>query len=230
MRYTEKMIQHVHERIREILETRKDLTQKGLAERMGLNPAAVNRMLYGRRNIMAAEIPVIEDYLGVRLNLVASDPLENIEYRQDRKSYPPAARGFSEAAQQAAFHSPDRMFFPPVPVYKLNEAAEFLQEHAVDWVQRHPAQFGIQDAFALYVSSDAMEPRYFRGELVYVHPGRPPEAGRDCLVLPETGGAFIVRLIQETEKHFHVLQFKPLQKKDIARNTVRAIYAVVGRG
>ena len=63
------MNHRIYEKIREILETTPGLTQKGLAERMGLNPAAVNRMLYGRRNIMAEEIPMIEDYLGVRLEL-----------------------------------------------------------------------------------------------------------------------------------------------------------------
>ncbi len=42
-----------------------NLTQKGLAEALGLNPAAVNRMLHGQRKIKVDEIPTIEEYLGM---------------------------------------------------------------------------------------------------------------------------------------------------------------------
>lgn len=64
----------LHDKIREALENNPGLTQRGLAARMGLDPAAVNRMLYGRRGIMAEEIPIIEDYLGQKLTLPPAAP------------------------------------------------------------------------------------------------------------------------------------------------------------
>ena len=45
------MMSRIHERIRHFLETTPGLTQRGLAEHMGLNPAQVNRMIHGQRKI-----------------------------------------------------------------------------------------------------------------------------------------------------------------------------------
>ena len=222
----------LHEKIRRALETTPGLTQKGLAERMGLNPAAVNRMLYGRRHIRADEIPVIEDYLGIRLELSganASSEEPDFEYRQTRSSE--RYRGLSDVPQES--------FAPPagasymVPVYGHIGGGSGLNldgQAVTDWVPRHPGQFGIKDAFALYVTSDSMEPRYFRGELVYVHPGRPPEPNRDCLIELHSGQTDIRRFVRQTEKHVRVGQFNPSQEKDIPRKDIKTIYVVIGRG
>ena len=199
------MSQNLYDRIREVLKTSPGRTQKGLAAHMGLNPAAVNRMLHGERNIMADEIPLIEDYLGVRIEL--SSP----------SSSPPTV---SEKL---------------VPVY--GDAAGGLQKglnlssgNVVDWVTRHPAQLGITNAFAIYVFSDAMEPRYFRGELVYIHPGRPPEMNRDCVIEMNNGDASIKRFLRQGENKIRVAQFNPPEEKDIPKSEIKAVYAVVGRG
>lgn len=217
----------IHDRIRELIETTPGLTQRGLAERMGLNPAAVNRMLYGRRNIMAEEVPIIEGYLGVRLDLSAP---AHMEYLQEKER--PALRGFSDGAQaQDVFRSeapaPSSML---VPVYGARRGGPMAGGEAVDWVQRHPAQAGIRDAFAVYVPSDEMEPRYFRGELVYVHPGRPAEPGKDCLIEMDSGDLAVRRLVRQTDKKLRVLQFNPPQEKDLPLGSIRALLAVVGRG
>lgn len=221
------MQRRLYNRIRKILETAPGLTQKGLAERMGLNPAAVNRMLYGRRNIMADEIPLIEDYLGVKLDLSAPD--EDIEYTQHETRA--ARRGFSDVPAQPLPADTAAM----VPVYgyaagSLQKGLNLANGDIVDWVARHPAQFGISNAFAIYASSDSMEPRYFRGELVYIHPGRPPEAGRDCVIELKSGDAYIKRFLRQTEDKIRVAQLNPPQEADISRDEIKAIYAVVGRG
>jgi len=227
------MNRHIYDRIREILETTPGLTQKGLAERMGLNPAAVNRMLYGRRNIMAEEIPVIEAYLGVRLELSAAPVVpDNVEYRQNNGT-PALRRGFSDAPANfpVADASPTQM----VPVYGaasggLQKGLSLSKGNVVDWVTRHPAQFGIVNAFAVYVLSDSMVPRYFRGELVYVHSGRPPETNRDCLVEMKNGDVHVQRFLNQSEEKIRLAQFNPPEEKDIPKEDIKAIYAVVGRG
>lgn len=81
----------IHDKIRAALEENPALTQKGLAIHMGLNPAAINRMLHGGRKIMAEEIPVIEAYIGQRLATsttaqVQAEPIPLIPvYRLDSK-------------------------------------------------------------------------------------------------------------------------------------------------
>lgn len=228
MRYCKEMTQRIYERIREILDMTPGLTQRGLAERMGLDPAAVNRMLYGKRNIMAEEIPMIEEYLGVHLNISAPMvPPANMEYRQDA-SGAQSRRGFSDAALQAPLSET-----PVVPVYgTAGGGLHFnLSSHEpVDWVPRHPAQLGITNAFAVYVFSEAMEPRYFPGELVYVHPGRPPEANRDCLIQMKNGDGRIMRFLRLNNSHVCAAEYNPAREVELARNDIKAIYAIIGRG
>lgn len=229
-----RMTQRIHDRIRKVLETTRGLTQKGLAEHMGLNPAAVNRMLYGRRHIMAEEIPLIEEYIGQRLELTKAAPSVNTEYRQDARQK--VLHKLSDIPlQPLAPASPENASAQMVPVYgyaacSLQNGLNLSNGEVVDWVTRHPALIGIRDAFAVYVFSDSMEPRYFRGELVYVHPGRPPEMNRDCLIEMQNGDAYIKRFLRQDEDKIRVAQFNPPEEKEIAKEDIKAIYAVVGRG
>jgi len=212
MLYAQVMTHRIHDKIKAALDSRPGLTQKGLAKRMGLNPAAVNRMLYGRRNIMATEIPIIEDYLGVKLPLSHNDK----------------SRGVAEAGQES-ISAPENSV-PLVPVYGCGKKQNISDEKIIDWVQRHPAQFGIRDAFALYVFDDTMAPRYFRGELVYVHPGRPAEAGRDVVLETVAGETLLLRLLRQTDGKIRVAQYNPAGERDVAKKDIKVIYPVVGRG
>lgn len=194
------MTERLHDKIRIALESTRGLTQKGLARRMGLNPAAVNRMLHGQRNVMAEELPIIEEYLGVKLSL------------SDTKS--------AESNTQ----SPDAPM-PRIPVYAAGRWGE-----TIDWAPRHPIQTGIPAAFAVYVVSDEMAPRYFKGELAYIHPSRPAETGRDCLIETTDGWAGVRRLIRDTQEGICVSQFNPPFERNISRNDIKSLYSVIGRG
>jgi phage repressor protein C with HTH and peptisase S24 domain len=224
------MTHRIHDKIREILENTRGLTQKGLAEYMGMNPAAVNRMLHGTRNIRAEEIPLIEQYLGTRLDLSAPT---NFEYKQDARAQ--TLRKLSDIPLQHFAPATETATQQMVPVYgyaagSLQKGLNLSNGEVVDWVVRHPAQAGINNAFAVYVFSDSMEPRYFRGELVYVHPGRPPEMNRDCIIEMKSGDAYIKRYLRQSEEKIRVAQLNPPEEKDIAKAEIKAIYAVVGRG
>jgi phage repressor protein C with HTH and peptisase S24 domain len=223
-------MKHIHDKIREILENTRGLTQKGLAEHMGMNPAAVNRMLHGTRNIRADEIPLIEQYIGVKLDLSAP---ANFDYKQDARAQ--TLRKLSDIPLQHFAPATETATQQMVPVYgyaagSLQKGLNLANGEVVDWVTRHPAQVGINNAFAIYVFSDSMEPRYFRGELVYVHPGRPPEANRDCIIELKSGDAYIKRFLRQTEDKIRVAQLNPPQEKEIAKEDIKAIYVVVGRG
>lgn len=203
----------LHDKIRRIIETTPQLTQRGLAERMGLDPAAVNRMLYGRRGIMAEEIPVIEAYLGQRLELA------------EATSGGSARRGLSDVPQADVTPPalPDAM--APVPVRDAEGG-----DTPIDWTPRHPAQAGIRTAFALYVRDDRMAPRYFAGEIVYVHPHRPPAAPQDVVIADAAGALTLGRLIAADAASLQIQFLNPPQTETIARADISALYAVVGRG
>ena len=70
----------------------------------------------------------------------------------------------------------------------------------VDYVLRPPGIARARDVFAVYVVGDSMAPRYEEGDLVFVHPGRPPHSGCDVLVElleeeTEPGPCLIKRLV-----------------------------------
>jgi phage repressor protein C with HTH and peptisase S24 domain len=205
----------IYDKIRKALETTPGLTQKGLAERMGLNPAAVNRMLYGRRNIMAEEIPIIEDYLGIHLSLSTPQPhspAPSIKYSQDNR--PSAVRN------AAPLTAPQNL-----PVY-----GDAVQKTVIDWVVRHPALLDMENAFALYVADESMTPRYFKGEVIYLHPHKAPEVNQDCLMILKDGSVLLRRLLLKTAEIVTVTQFNPPQQQQIATTDIQSLYLVVGRG
>lgn len=229
------MALNIHDKIRHLLETTPGLTQRGLAEHMGLNPAQVNRMIHGQRNIRVDEIPVIEAYLGATLDLRGAADTYGAVLAAKSHTRP---RGVAEAPAPLL-----QDMYPPVPVYGYAAGADDLggqgtgeaglnldNGRIIDWVPRHPAQAGLKDAFAIYVFSDSMEPRYYRGELVYVHPGRPAEPHRDCVIEMKNGDAFIKRLVRVSPEKIRVLQYNPPQERELACCDIKVIYAVIGRG
>jgi len=205
------MSTRLHEKIRILLETTPGLTQRGLADVMGLDPAAVNRMLYGRRGIQAEEIPVIEAYLGQALDLAPSRGVSDVRQQQMPLEYPSQTAAVGHAV---------------IPVF----AFEAKHRQPIDFVARHPQQAGIADAFAYYMQDDTMAPRYFAGEIVYVHPHRPPQPPHDCVVILKNGDLHILRLLRAGTDKIRVQQFNPAHEKELARKDIQTIYAVIGRG
>lgn len=216
------MTMRLHEKIRHHLESTPGLTQRGLAERMGVNPAAVNRMLYGRRNIMADELPVIEDYLGVALDI--GRMAQSAEYQQNARG---AARGFSDIRRMEfdGREASAQQFPPPVAVYR-----DYRSGEVIDWAVRHPHQFALREAYALYVDSEDMQPRYFRGELIYVHPAKPVMTGSDCVVEYADGRVALRRLVQKSSDKIVVQLFNPARLEEVPAKDVSALHSIVGRG
>lgn len=226
----------MYEWIRTKIESTRGLTQAGLSERLGLDPSAVNRMLHGNRNIMAWEVPIIEDYIGARFapEIFAEDARNRLEQKGS-----PALRGFGEGGAPAIRLSPslEPAIFggDVVPVYghatgALETGLNLAQDTIADWAPRHPLQRGIQGAFAIYAFSDAMAPRYFPGELIYVHPGRPPQTGRDCVIEMKNGEALLYRYLGQSEKTLQAEQLNPPREIRIPKSKIKAFYAVIGRG
>ena len=73
-------------------------------------------------------------------------------------------------------------------------------------------------AYAVYVVGASMEPRYFAGELVMIHPGKPVTLGAFVLVQkrPKHDGdpplAVIKRLVKRTASKVTLEQFNPAQE------------------
>lgn len=219
------MTQPMHKWIKSVIDTTQGLTQKGLAEAMDLNPAAVNRMLHGARGIKVSEIPVIESYLGQKWQS-QNDVIE-------RKFHPMGGSSDVYGAAQPVRGVGAPMFDQTVvPVYGHQDRAQNVsmnQDKPVDWVSRHPLQAGLDGAFAFYIFSDDMQPRYFPGELIYLHPGRPAEQNRDCLIKFKDGQAVVRTFLHRDGGNVVVRQYNLPQDTTISTKDIEQIYMVLGR-
>ena len=60
-----------------------------------------------------------------------------------------------------------------------------------DFIEPHPAIASAVNAYAVFVSNDDMKPRFSVGDIVYVHPAKPVDAGCPAVVQFENGTAKI---------------------------------------
>lgn len=102
----------------------------------------------------------------------------------------------------------------------------------VDFVRRPPGLVGAQNAYALYVVGESMAPKYEPGNLIFVHPDRPPMVGDDVVVQlqggnGEAGQAMIKRLVRRTASLIRLRQFNPDEELEISRDRVAAIHKVM---
>jgi len=104
----------------------------------------------------------------------------------------------------------------------------------VDYVSRPPHLAGATQAYAVYVVGSSMEPRYYAGELVHIHPGKPVTTGSFVLVQvrPESEGeaprAFMKRLIRRTATKVTFEQFNPPKEIDIKTSDILSMHRIVG--
>lgn len=106
----------------------------------------------------------------------------------------------------------------------------------VDWVPRPANLIGAQQAYAVFVVGSSMEPRYFPGEVVFIHPGRPVTLGAFVLVQirPKEEGeaprAVIKRLVKRSGAKWVLDQFSPARTFDVKSEEIVSIHRVVGSG
>jgi phage repressor protein C with HTH and peptisase S24 domain len=81
---------------------------------------------------------------------------------------------------------------------------------------------------AVYMVGDSMEPRYRAGELLYVHPGRPPTRGSYVLVELKDGHALVKELVKADDQEVVVRQLNPERRLRFARRDVVRVVRVVG--
>lgn len=107
-----------------------------------------------------------------------------------------------------------------------------LSGQEIDFVRRPPGVAAARDVYAVYVVNDSMSPRFEAGDLVYVHPGRPPAVG-DYVVVQlresEHGAhrALIKRLVKRTAGILHLEQFNPPKRKEIPMRQVEAVHRIL---
>ena len=103
-----------------------------------------------------------------------------------------------------------------------NRTGEFqVGESPIDHVRRPPGISGARDVYAIYVVGDSMEPRFFEGDLVYVHPHRPAQIGSFVVVQiaedHDEMRAMIKRLVRRTATRLVLAQYNPARTIEVER-------------
>ena len=116
-----------------------------------------------------------------------------------------------------------------------NDGSFEMNGNPIEYIETPPYLRGVSDAYGVYVIGDSMEPRYFAGELVYVHPNRPYKKGAFVVVQikPDNEGdaprAFIKQYLRQTGDHLHLAQFNPSGEiKPIPLSKVLSVHRIVG--
>lgn len=147
----------------------------------------------------------------------------------------------------AAAHAPASEVSPPertqtsgrlLPVVGVAAASDrgryILTSQVVERVPAPPGLDLVEDAYAVYVQNDSMEPRYFAGEILYIHPGKPVRRGDFILIQIEHENGdiepLVKRLVGETADAYELEQYNPPRKFSVERRQVRAVHFVHSAG
>lgn len=124
-----------------------------------------------------------------------------------------------------------------LPVLGTAEAGEdgalnIFAGDVIDRIGRPPGLGGAREAYAIFVVGDSMEPVHRRGDLLFVHPKRPPQVGDDVIVQLKPGAdgerrAYLKRLVRRTAAALVLRQFNPEREKSVAVKDVDSIHKVL---
>lgn len=188
-------------------------TQAGLAQALGVDPAAVSRLLIGKRQLKAAEIPKVEAYL----------ELEREAGRVEPNARPAAAINlFGEAN---------------LPIYASAQGGGTgmtISYDPIEYVVRPSPLVGVKNAFGFYVIGESMEPMYKPGWIVLVHPTRPPLRGDAVLVTLKSDDQMshdaLVKIFEGwKDEKLMLSQLNPVEKlRGIPRDRVESVQLIVG--
>ena len=104
----------------------------------------------------------------------------------------------------------------------------------VEHVSRPPQLAGVNQAYAVYVTASNMEPRYYPGELVYVHPAKPVTAKAFVLVQiraereGEAPTTSIMRFVKRTATKVTLGQLNPPKDIEIKASDLLSTHRIVG--
>ena len=194
---------------------RKKLTQVQLADALGVSQSGVAQWESGRSFPSKHLVPQIEKLLGIKVETEA----------RGRRS----TREITEAAFQ-------RFLLPitGVPI-SGNPELVLLDGLAHGQVPAPPQLEAIHGAAAVYVRGQSMEPRYFPGELVYLHPDKPPNPGYFVFVtFNEPGFAspvgYIRQYLAQDLTHIHLRTLNPRKDHVLASDVFVRMSTIVGSG
>jgi transcriptional regulator with XRE-family HTH domain len=121
------------------------------------------------------------------------------------------------------------------PIYAAAEGGDgaiILSWDAIEYLPPPPGLALVRGAYGMYIVGESMEPRYERGEKVWVNPNLPARPGNDVLIFQTRDGetkALVKRLVRQTATELIVSQFNPVKTFKLLRSTWGHVHVITGR-
>lgn len=167
--------ERIIERIKEALAADPEKTQTGLAEAMGgLSHSAVSRMLKGERRIKAAELPAIEDYLGVSVAEVTISSHDRVTRAEALQKRTEGARS-AEAPLSGAVD---------LPIRGAGVAGRtvYVEDHRFGFTERPDDLIGVDGAYSVLLPDDTLGD-IFIGARIIIDPRLPVRPGKLVVII-----------------------------------------------
>jgi hypothetical protein len=160
------------------------MTQRALAQALELDPSAVSRLLDGSRQLKGQEIPKVIDFFQASSSAPATGQSDSpgVQIDSPRPSRTWETFGGQHPSRSGRPSSgPRAKQVGQMPTYGLLPAKTggfyALDALPTEYRPSPPQLAGVNDAFALFVPDEKLSPRYRMGEVIYVHPNKPPIVG-----------------------------------------------------
>jgi transcriptional regulator with XRE-family HTH domain len=190
----------------------KKLTQTAAARALGISQSAIAQWEAGR-SLPGAELAAkIEKLFHVKL--------------------PPGEQAKTQAGRHHAARARLPLIGLPAPG---DDEVVLIDGFSHGDVVAPPQLESVDGARAVYVRGRAMEPRYYPGEVIYLHPNRPPNPGDYVFVTARAGGfatpvGYIRQYLGQDLMHVRLLMLSPKAEQLIAKEDVMGIAVIVGSG
>ena len=205
---------------------RAGLSQADLARHLRLAPSAVSRMLKGERQMKLLEAAQTASFLGVSQDEVlrraaGEGPPMAPPDGPRRRGRPPLA---TTALRQLTG-------LEPIPIRTARTGGDqelILEDTPMGYTPRPSNLSGVRGAYAIYMSGDAMEPRYQQGWLLHVNPFKPPIRGRDVVVYKKNKAVLIKQYVGWDKDTLVLRQLNPAREIKVPREEVGDCHLIVG--
>ncbi|MBB4277050.1 XRE family transcriptional regulator [Rhizobium mongolense] len=107
-----------------------------------------------------------------------------------------------------------------------------ITSDTIDFVRRPPALMNAVNLYSLYIEGSSMEPQYFPGDLIFVHPDKPPRHGDAVVVQCQVDSeghmeATIGILSRRSADKVTIRKHNPAAEIEIPRDTVISVHKVL---
>lgn len=121
-----------------------------------------------------------------------------------------------------------------LPVFGLASGAMTgayaLSQEPVEYLPSPAALASVKDAYAMIVTGSSMEPRYFAGDIIWLHPHRPVRPGDHVAIQEERDGGvhvWVKRFDKMTDDYVIMWQYNPASEVKFARSRIAAMHRIL---